>query len=183
MLMLRSSNRPTGLAVKPPPVECLPLTLPGTQCAPSPFFPACVSGTLCLHLAHRLPAAQVTDDNRTENVWAIDRDPANITPTFRALLALVGDPGACWVSNYCFPPAAFVQGANAMIAKLPTLTVYRDTVVKSVATASDGQGGLKIVSLTAIQRTPQPNVTCNGYDRFLSQVRSEAPCNCLKMQH
>lgn len=130
--------------------------------------------TLTLYRAHRPPAAQVTDDNRTEDVWAIDRDPANITPTFRGLLALVGDPGACWVSNYCFPPAAFVQGANAMIAKLPTLTVYRDTVVKSVATASDGQGGLKIVSLTAIQRTPQPNVTCNGYDRFLSQVRSDA---------
>lgn len=81
----------------------------------------------------------------------------------------VGDPGACWVSINCFAPMSFVSAARALIAQQPFLSIYYSTVVKEVQTASDGYGGEKITSVTAVSRTPQANVTCNGYDRFLSE--------------
>lgn len=114
-----------------------------------------------------LTLQQIVNGNKTENVASIDRDPANVTPSFLSLLKLVGDPGHCWVSPNCFPPLAFVEGATNLIAAQPALIVYYNTVVKSVTTSDDGS---TITSLSAIQRTPLPNMTCNGYDQFLSQV-------------
>ena len=48
--------------------------------------------------------------------------------------------------------------------RLPQLVVFRNTVVKQVET-----DGPRIVSLTAIQRTPRPAVPHAGYDRLPSK--------------
>ncbi|WP_425398653.1 FAD-dependent oxidoreductase [Aeoliella sp.] len=102
------------------------------------------------------------------DVAKIARDPRNMTPFLRDTLAEIGNPGRGWVSRYCFEPKRILD-----LAFLPRernlrdrLTVYRDTVVKSVEVDLSSR---RIVSVTAIQRTAKPTIEAGGYDRPLSQ--------------
>lgn len=95
----------------------------------------------------------------------IDRDPSNITPLFLKWLKTVGDPGKCWVSNYCYAPKDLLALIGPVLKSLaPTLSVFFETVPLSVVT-----DGNRIVSMDTVHRTAMPGVQCNGYDHFLSQ--------------
>ncbi len=102
------------------------------------------------------------------NVAAIARRRENMTPNFRRMLDATGNPGGGWVSQYCFLPRDFLDGHLLPLAQQQgdKLTIYRDTVVKSVSV--DPATG-RIDSLTAIQRTPRPGLAAHGYDRPLSE--------------
>jgi len=97
----------------------------------------------------------------TENVAAIDKEPANVTPNFLGMMTTVGYPGRCWVSDNCFNPQDLLtKGLDVSVKNLAgTLFVYPLTVVKSAVT-SNGQ----IQQVTAIQRTPMPGVANSGFD-------------------
>ncbi|WP_197527712.1 FAD-dependent oxidoreductase [Posidoniimonas polymericola] len=106
------------------------------------------------------------------DVAGIARDPRNMTPFLRDALAEIGNPGRGWVSRYCFLPrvildSAFVPREHRLRDRL---TVFRDTVVKAVATDDASR---KITRLTAIQRTPRPGTPSGGYDRRLSEDLAE----------
>lgn len=97
-----------------------------------------------------------------------DSQPANVSPGFRNLMSFVGSPGRCWSQN-CFAPADAITGwFRPLEAGIPNLIIYRNTVLKSVATIST-PSGRKIHSVTAIQRTARPGVPAGGYDIFLHQ--------------
>ena len=91
----------------------------------------------------------------------------NMTPNFRAMLDATGNPGRGWVSNYCFEPIRFLDAQLLPLERAAgasgKLVVFRETVVKRVI-AKDG----RIVSLTAIRRTPRPGLAARGYDRLPS---------------
>ena len=101
------------------------------------------------------------------SVAKVARDPANITPSFHALMSGLENPANCWVSRYCYCPDSFVRQLEPLEKKVADkLTVYLDTVVKNVETTPDGK---RIVSITAIERKPKAGVLHNGYDRLPSQ--------------
>jgi hypothetical protein len=74
------------------------------------------------------------------------------------------NPGACTVSTKCFLPALFVAWADALVASLPNLRVYRSTAVQAVG--RDAATG-RVTSVTAVRRTPTA-AHPGGYDRLLS---------------
>eukprot|EP01112_Ceratiomyxa_fruticulosa_P019682 TRINITY_DN6497_c0_g1_i1.p1 TRINITY_DN6497_c0_g1~~TRINITY_DN6497_c0_g1_i1.p1 ORF type:complete len:588 (+),score=105.17 TRINITY_DN6497_c0_g1_i1:75-1766(+) len=103
-------------------------------------------------------------------VYEIDRNQSNVSPIFYDILHKLNVTGDCWVSDFCFPPSEFLRLVGQYIAKLPTLRIFYQTVVKSVETKPTGENGTSIiVSMTGIQRTPQPGVECDGYDIRPSQ--------------
>ncbi|BBO33875.1 FAD-dependent oxidoreductase [Lacipirellula parvula] len=101
------------------------------------------------------------------SVAKVARTPANITPSFHALMEGLENPANCWVSRFCYCPDSFVRQLEPLQAKVgDKLTVYLDTVVKNVETSPDGK---RIISITAIERKPRAGVLHNGYDRLPSQ--------------
>lgn len=102
------------------------------------------------------------------NVARIARDPANITPNFLAALKAIDEPGDCWVSRFCFCPDSFLKRQLLPLERQAgeRLTVFLNTVVKSVELNGERT---RIVSLTAIERTPKPRLAAKGYDRLPSQ--------------
>ena len=74
------------------------------------------------------------------------------------------NPGGCTVSKKCFLPALFVAWADALLAALPNLRVYRSTAVAGVA--RDAASG-RVTGLSAVRRTPTP-AHPGGWDRNLS---------------
>lgn len=98
------------------------------------------------------------------DVAAVARDPRNMTPFFRDSLAAIGNPGNGWVSRYCFEPRELLdKHLEPRERELSNrLTVYRETVVKSVETM-----GRQITAIVAIRRTPRREG--QGYDRLLSE--------------
>jgi hypothetical protein len=113
---------------------------------------------------------RITDPKTKQvyNVASIARSRPNMTPNFRAMLDATGNPGAGWVSNYCFQPKDFLdEHLLPLEEKLKDkLVVFRDTVIKSVD-AYPVTG--RIRSITAIHRTPKAGVGWKGYDRALSE--------------
>ncbi len=99
------------------------------------------------------------------DVSKISRDPANMTPSFLAMLTPTGNPGGCWVSRYCFEPKPFLlaQIFPAESRVRSKLTVFRNTVVRKVTTA-----GGAVTKVVAVRRKPRPGVTWGGYDALLS---------------
>jgi len=102
------------------------------------------------------------------SVAKVARLPANISPGFRRLLEAIEDPADCWVSRFCFCPDRFVELQLEPLARAvgDRLTVFLDTVVKSVELAADGR---RIAALTCIGRVPKPGVADRGYDRLPSE--------------
>ena len=74
------------------------------------------------------------------------------------------NPGGCTVSTKCFLPLLFVTWADALVATLPNLRVYRNTAV--IAVSMDAANG-RVTSLNAIRRTPTA-AHPSGWDRLLS---------------
>jgi hypothetical protein len=106
-------------------------------------------------------------DTESYSVAKVARDPANITPSFHALMKGLESPADCWVSRFCYCPDSFVRQLAPLEKQVgDKLTVYLDTVVKNVEMSADGN---RIVSITAIERKPKPGVRHNGYDRLPSQ--------------
>src|SRR4029079_3237096 len=103
------------------------------------------------------------------NVAEVARDPRNVSPMFRDMLARNGVGGDGWVSRFCFEPKHLLKTEiePLLAARRERLVVFRNTVVKRVE--GDGSGVTSILSLTAIQRTPRPGVKWDGYDRLLSE--------------
>jgi hypothetical protein len=105
---------------------------------------------------------------RPYSVAAVARTPANITPSFLALLKSIENPGDCWVSRFCFCPDTFLEKQLLPMEKSlgDRLVVFLDTVVKKVELSNDRQ---RVVSLSCIARTPRPAVSDHGYDRLPSE--------------
>lgn len=106
-------------------------------------------------------------DEAPYSVSAIARTPANITPSFLALMKGIKDPADCWVSRFCFCPDAFVVGQLEPLQQAAgdRLVVFLDTVVKRVDLSDDGT---RVRGLTCIARTPRAAVHDRGYDRLPS---------------
>lgn len=103
--------------------------------------------------------------NLLMDVAKVARTPANITPHLRTMLDATGCPGNCWVSRFCFAPSFFLENQLLPLEKgLPNLTVFRNSVVKSVQASSS-----RIESIGAVQRKARNHVAHNGYDRLPSQ--------------
>lgn len=100
------------------------------------------------------------------DVSAIARNPANMPPSFAAMLTPTGNPGGCWVSRYCFEPKPFLLDRifPAETRVKANLTVFRNTVVRRVT----GSAGL-VKRLVAVRRTPRPGVAWGGYDLLPSK--------------
>ena len=82
--------------------------------------------------------------------------------------------GSCWVSREAFDPRTAVWVLDQMLAETTNVTVMRMTVVKNVQVTpvSDEFGNaLKIVSLSIIQRTPQPGYV--PHTKFLSEEMTD----------
>jgi hypothetical protein len=120
--------------------------------------------------------------------------PANFPAPFAAFLTSppLGppgeNPGGCTVSAKCFLPATFVAWADALVASLPNLRVYRSTAVVNVTRDADAAGRTgraaagppgrssaapperiaRIASVSAVRRTPTA-AHPSGYDRVLSE--------------
>ena len=99
-----------------------------------------------------------------------DNFPLNFPATFAAFLLSppLGpagfNPGGCTVSTKCFLPSLFVAWADALVAALPNLRVYRNTAV--VGVSRDAASG-RVLGLDAVRRTPTP-AHASGWDRLLS---------------
>ena len=105
------------------------------------------------------------NDQTLLDVAKIARTPENISPLLRRFLSETGCPGNCWVSRFCFEPKPFIDRHLAPLEKsLPTLRVFRETVVKRCTTKDE-----RIVALKAIQRFPDPALGNSGYDVLPSQ--------------
>ena len=94
--------------------------------------------------------------------------PADLTKW----MAIVGDPGACSVSNNCFLPKDLLSqhgGILETIGAASSLTVLKNTVVKSVVTTASSGGRRTITQVNAIRRTPTATTAWGGYDRTVSQ--------------
>ena len=121
---------------------------------------------------HTVRGADDHSDADDVNVAAIARLPANITPNFHALLQAIDDPGDCWVSRYCFCPNRFLQKQLLPLQAQcgGNLTVFLNAVIKRVEVDDSlGGGAPRLQSLTAIVRTPRPDLAASGYDRLPSQ--------------
>lgn len=121
---------------------------------------------------HKIRAPRSKDGSAGESgegrllldVAAVARDPRNMTPYFRDVLAEIGNPGQGWVSRFCFEPRILLEGfleprERDLAGKL---TVYRETVVKRVET-----DGREVKAIVAIRRTPRPSV--DSYDTLPSR--------------
>ena len=108
------------------------------------------------------------DGGTPYSVAAVARTPANITPSFLALMKGIEDPADCWVSRFCFCPDAFVkrQLEPLQAAAGSRLTVFLDTVVKRVELSTDVS---RVVAIDCIARTPRLTVADRGYDRLPSE--------------
>ena len=102
------------------------------------------------------------------DVSRIARDPRNMTPAFRDMLAAIGNPGRGWVSRYCFPPRRLLDEHLLPweLRLAGKLTVYRQTVVKRVDVDTAAS---RIQAIEAIQRFPRPQLEAGGYDVLPSQ--------------
>lgn len=100
------------------------------------------------------------------DVAAAARNPVNMSPIFRDMLARSGVGGDGWVSRFCFEPKHLLEKEiePLLAARRERLTVFLNAVVKRVD-ADDGA----ITSFTVIQRTPRTGVQWNGYDRLPSE--------------
>eukprot|EP00052_Salpingoeca_macrocollata_P019408 m.161088 g.161088 ORF g.161088 m.161088 type:complete len:646 (-) comp20959_c0_seq3:25-1962(-) len=113
------------------------------------------------------PGGQMTSGG----VPAIDfggsnKNPDNQPKSFRDFFNFVqGNPGACTVSIKCYPPNWLVEAwIMPRLRKSSNLQVFlRTTIIK---TQQDDNG--RVVSLTAVQRTPRSNYT--EYSIPLSQM-------------
>ncbi|MEM9353511.1 MAG: FAD-dependent oxidoreductase [Planctomycetota bacterium] len=98
------------------------------------------------------------------DVSTLARKPKNMTPKFRDMLLETGCPGGCWVSRFCFEPKPVLDEhllpATAAVAS--RLTVYPNTVVKSLTTDESTK---RVTGLVAIRRFPRTGVKWQGYDR------------------
>jgi hypothetical protein len=110
-----------------------------------------------------------TKTRKEFSVASVSRRRENMTPNFKAMLDATGNPGGGWVSNFCFQPKNFLDDhllpLEAKLVEAGQLVVFRETVIKSVAT--DPETG-QVRSITAIRRVPKPGVAWAGYDKFLS---------------
>ncbi|MEI8027347.1 MAG: FAD-dependent oxidoreductase [Pseudomonadota bacterium] len=78
----------------------------------------------------------------------LTRTPENMEENLRSWTKDLGNPGGCWVSYHCFEPKTFLNTKiNPAIAKEPKLTVFYNTVVKSLE-----KEGARIVGVKLIQR-------------------------------
>lgn len=118
---------------------------------------------------------KITDKETGEpllNVSQLARDPKNITPSFLKTLKGLSECGDCWVSRFCFRPQVYLEQQLLPLQEAvgDKLVVFHETVVKSVERDSSGK---KILSLTAIQRTPRESLAARGYDRLPSADLAE----------
>ncbi len=121
--------------------------------------------------AEGVPAIDFAWENVSGYAMAtIAKQPANQPRELLAWLAKVGDPGHCSVSENCFQPKDLLTSAiNPAISSVGSkLTVLKNTVVKSVVTATAG-GRTRIAQLRAIRRTPTAAAAWGGYDVNLSK--------------
>lgn len=102
------------------------------------------------------------------SVSKVARTPANITPSFLALMKGIKDPADCWVSRFCFCPDAFVVGQLQPLQQAAgdRLVVFLETVVKRVELSADGS---RVASITCVSRSPRATVPDRGYDRLPSE--------------
>ncbi len=102
------------------------------------------------------------------SVSKVARTPANITPSFLALMQGIKDPANCWVSRFCFCPDAFVVGQLRPLQQAAgdRLVVFLETVVKRVELSADGS---RVASITCVSRSPRATVPDRGYDRLPSE--------------
>ncbi|MBM4012455.1 MAG: FAD-dependent oxidoreductase [Planctomycetes bacterium] len=102
------------------------------------------------------------------SVSKVARTPANITPSFLALLKGIENPANCWVSRFCFCPDAFVVGQlqPRQRAAGDRLVVFLETVVKRVELSADGS---RVASITCVSRSPRATVPDRGFDRLPSE--------------
>jgi len=109
-----------------------------------------------------------SDGGKPYSVAAVARTPANMTPSFLALMKGIKDPANCWVSRFCFCPDAFVVGQlqPLQIAAGDRLVVFLETVVKQVELSADGT---RVAAITCVSRSPRPAVVDRGYDRLPSE--------------
>eukprot|EP01088_Endostelium_zonatum_P001778 TRINITY_DN1212_c0_g1_i1.p1 TRINITY_DN1212_c0_g1~~TRINITY_DN1212_c0_g1_i1.p1 ORF type:complete len:595 (-),score=112.33 TRINITY_DN1212_c0_g1_i1:32-1816(-) len=101
-------------------------------------------------------------------VAEIDREEINVTPNFyHALHNQLNTTGRCWVSPFCYPPLELLQNSLWPLTRSlgQNLHIYYNTVVKNVTLNSSGT---MISQLLAIQRSPQPDLACNGWDILTS---------------
>lgn len=107
--------------------------------------------------------------------------PHDLPPLLRSIHPTPGYRATCWVSCYCFLPTTLADGGiAALVASAGTkLRVFRQTVLRLVDTApAAGVQSIKIVSATAVQRTPTSKSSSDcpeypGYDAQLSKVLSD----------
>jgi hypothetical protein len=107
--------------------------------------------------------------------------PHDLPPLLRSIHPAPGYRATCWVSCYCFLPTTLADGGiAALVASAGAkLRVFRQTVLIRVDTApAAGVQSTKIVSATAVQRTPtsKSNSDCPehpGYGAQLSKVLSD----------
>jgi len=109
-----------------------------------------------------------SDGEKPYSVAAVARTPANMTPSFLALMKGIKDPANCWVSRFCFCPDAFVVGQLQPLqhAAGDRLVVFIETVVKQVELSADGT---RVAAINCVSRSPRPAVADRGYDRLPSE--------------
>jgi hypothetical protein len=109
-----------------------------------------------------------SDGEKPYSVAAVARTPANMTPSFLALMKGIKDPANCWVSRFCFCPDAFVVGQLQPLqhAAGDRLVVFLETVVKQVELSADGT---RVAAINCVSRSPRPAVADRGYDRLPSE--------------
>ena len=93
-----------------------------------------------------------------------DIHPGNLPASFMELCDLFSSKtGMCWVSSRCYQPTVLNLWIENLLAKLPNLRVYLNTVITEVF-SSNG----RIRSMTAVQRTPRPGST--GWELRTSEM-------------
>lgn len=166
----------TSSAVTTSHVDCDVIVAGGTTAALSTALAAAREGAVtCLLEPTDWPGGQLTAAGvpaidyawhkiGSYDIGAIAKDPANLPRDLVAWMSRVSAPGSCWVSKDCYEPKALLTSAILpAIAAEPNLKLFTNTVVKRVATTSIG-GKTRIVSVTAVRRTPTAQVGWGGYD-------------------
>ena len=106
--------------------------------------------------------------------------PNDLPPLLRSISPVPGYRATCWVSCYCFLPTVLAEGGiAALVASAgPKLRVFQQTVLHHAETVlSAGVQSTKIVSATAIQRTPTAASTsiCPEHPGYGSQLSKALP--------
>ena len=175
----------SGAAPPPPPPQC-DVLIAGGSLASLAAAVAAANASLALAAAGGSAAAasvcllEITDwlggQATASATSAIDLGatwaafPCNMNGVFASGLTSPAlgpesfNPGACTVSTKCFMPGLFVSWADALVASLPNLRVYRSTAVRAVG--RDAASG-RVSSVTAVRRSPTP-AHPGGWDRLLS---------------